>query len=60
MEITWETKSFSNLTTLELYKILALRSEVFVVEQKCIFQDIDDLDQVAYHCFGTIDGKIVA
>lgn len=46
-------KHFDELTTLELYKILQLRSEVFVVEQNCIYQDIDDKDTMGYHltCF---------
>ena len=42
-------KKFTELTTIELYYILQLRSEVFVVEQKCIFQDLDNKDQIAYH-----------
>ena len=40
----WQQKNFDQLTTLELYQILRLRSEVFVVEQKCIYQDIDNKD----------------
>ena len=39
--VRWFSKSWSELTTDELYRILKLRSEVFVVEQKCIFLDID-------------------
>ena len=42
-------KKFSELTNSELYKILQLRSAVFVVEQNCAYQDIDGLDQNAYH-----------
>lgn len=45
----WEFKSFSDLNIHELYAILALRSEVFVVEQDCVYQDADGLDQAAYH-----------
>ena len=44
-------KSFSDLTKEELYNILSLRSEVFIVEQKCIYQDIDHKDQFALHVF---------
>ena len=44
-------KYFHQLTTQELYNILQLRSEVFVVEQKCIYQDIDGKDQKAVHIF---------
>src|SRR5210317_432279 len=42
-------KTFDELTTEELYAILQLRSEVFVVEQNCIYQDIDYKDQKAIH-----------
>ena len=44
-------KYFHELTTQELYNILQLRSEVFVVEQNCIYQDIDGKDQKAAHIF---------
>ena len=54
------TKSFSELTTTELYAILQLRSEVFVVEQDCVYQDIDFKDQKALHVFGQKNDKIIA
>ena len=54
------TKSFSELTTTELYKILQLRSEVFVVEQDCVYQDLDFKDQKSLHVFGIKNDKIVA
>lgn len=54
------TKSFSELTTNELYKILQLRSEVFVVEQDCVYQDIDGEDSKALHVIGVKNDKIVA
>ncbi|AMC11295.1 GNAT family acetyltransferase [Lutibacter profundi] len=53
-------KSFSELTTKELYKILQLRSEVFVVEQNCVYQDIDAKDQKALHVIGLKKDKIIA
>ncbi|TVZ56374.1 ElaA protein [Lutibacter sp. Hel_I_33_5] len=53
-------KSFQELNTTELYKILQLRSEVFVVEQDCVYQDIDDKDQKSLHVFGIKKDKIVA
>ena len=53
-------KSFSDLTTLELYQILQLRSEVFVVEQDCVYQDIDFKDQKALHFLGFKNEKIIA
>jgi ElaA protein len=54
------TKSFSELTTTELYAILQLRSEVFVVEQDCVYQDIDFKDQKAMHIIGVKNDKIIA
>ena len=53
-------KKFSELTTNELYEILQLRSEVFVVEQDCVYQDIDFKDQKALHVIGIKKNKIVA
>jgi len=53
------TKSFSELNTKELYAILQLRSEVFVVEQNCVYQDIDDKDQKALHVIGIKKNKII-
>ena len=44
-------KKFKELTIDELYEILKLRLEVFVVEQNCIYQDIDDIDKRSYHLF---------
>ena len=54
------TKSFSELTTTELYKILQLRSEVFVVEQDCVYQDLDCKDQKSLHVFGFKNDNIIA
>ncbi|MFD2725810.1 GNAT family N-acetyltransferase [Hyunsoonleella rubra] len=47
-----KVKAFSELTVEELYAILRLRSEVFVVEQDCVYQDIDGKDQNAIHILG--------
>ncbi|WP_432412315.1 GNAT family N-acetyltransferase [Rasiella sp. SM2506] len=58
MEIT--VKTFEELTLNELHDILQLRSEVFVVEQDCVYQDIDGKDQKALHVIGKKEGKIVA
>ena len=54
------TKIFKELTTTELYEILQLRSEVFVVEQACVYQDIDGKDDQALHVLGKKEGKVVA
>lgn len=50
--ITWILKPFDSLTINELYAILRLRSEVFVVEQNCVFQDMDNKDQQCHHLMG--------
>ena len=53
-------KKFEALTINELYAILKLRSEVFVVEQDCVYQDLDDKDKKALHVIGWFDNTIVA
>lgn len=61
MTIHWTTKLFADLTLTELYALLQLRSEVFVVEQTCAFQDIDGHDQTALHLLGyTEAGELAA
>lgn len=60
MGIEFKIKRFETLSVSELYQILRLRSEVFVVEQNCVYQDIDGKDEKALHLFGESDGKIVA
>lgn len=51
--MTWILKNFDELTNQELYAILQLRNEVFIVEQNCIYPDVDNKDQPAVHlmCF---------
>jgi len=53
-------KSFQELTTDELYVLLRVRSEVFVVEQNCVYQDMDGDDQKAIHLWLTVQGRVVA
>ena len=53
-------KRFDELTVEELYDILAARVEVFVVEQNCPYQDLDNVDKEAYHVYFREDGKVVA
>ncbi len=53
-------KNFQELSTTELYRILQLRNEVFIVEQKCPYQDLDDKDLKALHIVGTKEDNIVA
>jgi ElaA protein len=58
--MNWTLKRFADLTPDELYTILRLRSEVFVVEQTCVFLDMDDKDQASYHLMGWRDGSLIA
>lgn len=60
MELHWLLKRFDELTPYQLYAILQLRNEVFVVEQNCVFQDADDKDQNSHHLMGFLDNKLVA
>ena len=54
-----EKKEFNQLSLEELYLILKIRQEVFIVEQKCFYLDCDDLDQKSIHFLGYIDGVLV-
>lgn len=56
----WECKPFKELTLMELYSILRLRIEVFVVEQNCVFQDLDNKDQKCHHIMGWDGDQLVA
>lgn len=56
----WLTNSFEELDTKRLYEILRLRSDVFVVEQECVFLDLDNKDQKAIHIQGYVDDRLVA
>ena len=57
---TWSLKKFNDLTPQELYAIIQLRNEVFVVEQTCVYQDADNKDQQSYHFMGFENEKLVA
>lgn len=58
--MNWACKKFDELSPYELYAILQLRNEVFVVEQNCIFQDADNKDQDSLHVMGWKDDLFVA
>lgn len=58
--MTWTIKKFEDLDPFELYAILQLRSEVFVVEQNCVFLDMDNKDRHCHHNMGWKDNKLVA
>lgn len=55
-----EVKTFDKISTKELHDILRLRSEIFVVEQDCVYGDIDGKDAIALHVIGSKEGKIIA
>jgi ElaA protein len=58
--INWVLKKFDELTSFELYAILQLRNEVFVVEQNCAYQDADDKDQQSHHLCAWQDDTLLA
>lgn len=60
LPIIWICKPFAQLTANELYAIIKLRNEVFVVEQNCVFQDADDKDQYCYHLSGFTSNNTLA
>ena len=60
MKIEWVKKKWSEVSLEELYSVLRLRSEVFVVEQDCVYQDIDNKDQIAIHLLGYINKELIA
>ena len=60
MQLQWTVKKFEELTVHELYKIMQLRMEVFIVEQQCTFLDADDNDQKAWHLCAWNEEKLVA
>jgi ElaA protein len=60
MSPDWKCKPFDELNVHELYALLRLRSEVFVVEQNCVFLDMDNKDQASLHICGWVDNRLVA
>ena len=58
--IDWKIKTFSELTTTELYEIIKARVNVFVVEQDCPYPDLDDYDQKAIHLWAEKEGEVLA
>ncbi|WP_027382988.1 GNAT family N-acetyltransferase [Epilithonimonas caeni] len=58
--VDWKIKTFSELTTTELYEIIKARVNVFVVEQDCPYPDLDDYDQKAIHLWAEDNGEVLA
>src|SRR5690606_4017273 len=59
-DLNIEVKTFDELSKNELYELLWLRSEIFVVEQNCVYQDLDYKDQKALHLLGKKENRLVA
>ncbi|GGH26325.1 acetyltransferase [Sphingobacterium alkalisoli] len=60
MNIIWKIKTFENLSPYELYQILKLRINVFMLEQECLYPECDDKDLKAEHLFGLHENHIIA
>mgnify|MGYP001339909252 CR=1 FL=1 len=60
MKLDWKLYDWNQIDTAVLYAILALRSEVFVVEQQCIYLDVDGKDVKANHLLGCEDDQLIA
>jgi ElaA protein len=60
MQLKWKLNYFKELSTEELYTILQLRNEVFVVEQNCVYQDADNKDSISFHLSGWDGVNLVA
>ncbi|GAB4075072.1 GNAT family N-acetyltransferase [Barrientosiimonas marina] len=58
--MNWHVKSFQELTNDELFALMKLRVNIFVVEQACAYSELDDYDRQALHYFAEDDGDIVA
>lgn len=56
----WSCKPFAQLTTDEVYDLLRLRAEIFVVEQDCAYLDPDGMDQAAWHWLYRENGRLLA
>lgn len=60
VDITWRFEPFEELSATEVYALLRLRSEVFVVEQECAYLDPDGLDLSVWHCLAQRSGTLLA
>ena len=55
----YKIRTFDELSNKELYSILRLRSEIFVVEQNCVYQDLDNKDLDGYHLMAIENGELI-
>lgn len=58
--MNWQTKTYEELTKEELYALLQMRAEIFIVEQDCVYQDLDYNDQRCTFLMGYDEGRLVA
>ncbi|MCR1975207.1 GNAT family N-acetyltransferase [Clostridium sporogenes] len=58
--MNFKIKKFNELTVEEIYEILKIRNEVFIVEQECPYEDCDGKDKNAYHLFYMEEGKVIS
>lgn len=58
--LNWLVKSFADLSAKEMYQVLKLRQDVFMIEQNCLYADIDDKDEYAFHVLGKLDNEVAA
>jgi ElaA protein len=60
-KVNWTTKHFKDLSVDEYFEILHLRTAIFVVEQDCPYQEVDEKDRKSYHLFGKSEnGEVIA
>lgn len=59
-EVAWQWRTFDQLSTDELYELLKLRQDIFILEQQCLYNDLDDQDQISVHLQGRVNDKLVA
>ncbi|MBO0575017.1 GNAT family N-acetyltransferase [Clostridium botulinum] len=58
--MSFKIKKFNELSVEEIYEILKIRNEVFIVEQECPYEDCDGKDKNAYHLFYMKEGKVIS
>ncbi len=60
-DITWKWHHFNDLSGAEMHEIMAIRQQIFIIEQECIYLDADSYDKESFHLTGRgADGEIVA
>lgn len=58
--MNWNVKKFEELKCEEIYKILQIRNKIFIVEQKCVYQDCDGKDKKSYHLYLEDKGEVIS